>query len=138
MSAIPLALTAGVVGALIEYPLGNAFPLQNPVAIHKRMLVAGALVAGSILIAMKIRQGAMEKKALKALDEMKDLVTQTRAELANNNCKAALSNAGKSAVASGVIENVLARTSPTFKQVFAEANDDRMKSRDELAAKCFK
>jgi hypothetical protein len=138
MSALPLAITAGVVGALLEYPLGNAFPLKDPVSIQRRMIVAGLLVGGSVLIAMKLRSGQTEKKALKSLEEMKDLTSGVYTELNNNDCKSALSNAGKAAVVSGNIEGVLSRTSPTFKTVFQEANDERMKSRDALAAKCFK
>ena len=138
MSAIPLAITAGVVGALIEYPLGSAFPLKDPVSIQRRMIVAGLLVGGSVLIAMKLRAGRTEKKALKSLEEMKNLTSGVYSELNNNDCKSALSNAGKAAVVSGNIEGILSRTSPTFKTVFQEANDERMKSRDALAVKCFK
>ena len=138
MSALPLAITAGVVGALIEYPLGNAFPLKDPVAIYRRMIVAGLLVGGSVLIAMQIRKGSTEKKALKSLEEMKDLTAGVYSELNNNDCKSALSNAGKAAVVSGNIETVINRMSPTFKAVFEEANAARMSSRDALAAKCFK
>ena len=138
MSALPLAVTAGVVGALIEFPLGSAFPLKDPVSIGKRMMVVGLLVGGSVLIAMKLRAGQAEKKALKSLEEMKGLTDGVYTELNNNDCKAALSNAGKAAVVSGNIEGVLSRTSPTFKSVFEEANAARMSSRDALATKCFK
>ncbi len=138
MSAIPLALTAGVIGALVEYPLGNAFPLEKPVPIVNRMLVAGALVAGSVLIAMHLRKGASERKAQASLDEMEGLIAATRSELAQNNCKVALSNAGKAAVAAGTIESVLSRTSLAFQSRFESANSARMSSRDELADVCFK
>jgi hypothetical protein len=49
--ALKLAALAGVIGAAAEYPLARRFPLHEPLPVARRMLAAGALVAGSILIA---------------------------------------------------------------------------------------
>jgi hypothetical protein len=46
-----LALGAAAVAAAIEYPLGQKFPLAQPVAITTRMAVAGGLAFASVLVA---------------------------------------------------------------------------------------
>jgi hypothetical protein len=105
---------------------------------YTEFIVAGLFAASGVLLVMKMRQQSAAKKAREALNEMNGLVMQTRAELVRNDCKAALSNAGKSAVVSGAIEGLLVRAPPDLKRLFSEANAERMKSRDELAVKCFK
>jgi len=49
-----IAITAGVVGALLEYPLASRYPLASPVSTATRMLVAGGLVAVSVLVAARL------------------------------------------------------------------------------------
>ncbi len=59
MTTGQLAITAGAIGALLEYPLAGKYPLASPVSRGTRMLVAGALVTISVLVAERVlrRQG---------------------------------------------------------------------------------
>lgn len=49
-----LALGAAAVAAAIEYPLGQKFPLAQPVAITTRMAVAGSLAFVGVLVAAQL------------------------------------------------------------------------------------
>lgn len=46
-----LALGAGLVAAVIEYPLGKRYPLATPVALTTRMAVAAGLAITGVLVA---------------------------------------------------------------------------------------
>ena len=138
MNIIPFAVTAGLIGAAVEYPLGNAFPLQTPVPIAKRMMVAGALVAGSVIVADILRRKSRQAKAQAHMDEMIGLIRETRTQLAMGDCRTALSKAGMAAVAAGKVESRLSSVDEAFKRKFSFHTEDRMASRDELAMKCFK
>jgi hypothetical protein len=138
MNIVPFAVTAGLIGAAVEYPLGNAFPLEKPVPIVNRMLVAGALVAGSVIIADILRRSSRQAKAQAHLDEMIGLIRETRTQVAMGDCRTALSKAGMAAVAAGKVESRLSSTNAEFQRKFSFHNEDRMASRDELAMKCFK
>ena len=138
MNILPFALTAGVVGAVIEYPLGKKFPLRDPVSIATRMFVTGALVTGSVLVAGALSKRKREEKAKSELNDMKDLIDATRSSLSMSDCKTALSNAGKAAVAAGHVETYLDSMGSEFKSTFSTYNRSRMDSRDELSELCFK
>jgi hypothetical protein len=49
-----LALGAAAVAAAIEYPLGQKYPLAQPVDITTRMAVAGGLAFVGVLVAAQL------------------------------------------------------------------------------------
>jgi hypothetical protein len=54
MNTLPFAITAGVVAALIEYPLAKRYPLRDPIPMRNRMLAAGALAFASVYVTFGI------------------------------------------------------------------------------------
>ncbi len=138
MNILPLAITAGVVGAVLDYPIAKKYPLQADVSMASRLAISGLFVAASVLVAGAIRKGQRKAVAQKHLDEMADLIRQTRFSLAQQDCRTALSNAGKAAVMAGHVEAFLPSADTEFKGKFSFQNEDRMASRDELAMKCFR
>jgi hypothetical protein len=54
MSPLPFAITAGIVGALIEYPLAKRYPLRDPISMPARMAAAGALAFVSVYVTFGI------------------------------------------------------------------------------------
>jgi hypothetical protein len=53
-SPLPLALTAGLVTAAIEYPISQYYATVPATSTGKRMLIAGAMAGGAALIASLI------------------------------------------------------------------------------------